>query len=409
MAPSDPSHDTPKPVLLDTGPTALHGDVVAVDPRVRRGILATLLVAVLAAFVALAIGGAKTSTEVSNTTEPVPTSFATTTEPSVDVIEDDGPGAAAVPSTTIVIDFGDDVSAFADNPTETALVLWTFNDTRIVVVEVDSGKATSIDLTRFGVDTVKNIVGLGGGFAIETRTGVSWVDPLEGDFRQLTAGGSVLVWGDDELWISAPYPGSESFVPIRVDLEGEHSELPAVPPNSGPFGFIGDDLLVGGGPSGGVYSGSAGASTYELLSSGALLASSADALLVRVCGETLDCSIERRDMSLDESTIQDVPPALNLDALWWIESQTSPQLDAYLGYSESVAAPVIWEMETNEIVSLPITQSRSVGWGVNHDWLFIAGVDEVLAFHRPTLIITRITPDLEMDLDEGMQIAVASL
>ncbi|MCP3939608.1 MAG: hypothetical protein GY708_30055 [Actinomycetia bacterium] len=394
---------------MEAEPTDLHGEVVAVDPRVRRGVLVALFVALLVVVVAVASGGGGTSTEGPDTTESVPTSFATTTEPATDVIEDDGPGAAATPSTTTTIQFSDDKGAFAENPTESILMLWTFNDTRVVVVEVDSGRATSVDLTTLGVDTVKNAVGLGDGFAIETRSGVSLVDPLKGTFRQLTAGGSVLVWGDDELWISTPYPGGDSFVPIRVDLAGEHVELPAVPPKSGPFGFVGDDLLVGGGPSGGVYSGAVGAPTYELLSPGALLASSADTLLVRVCGETLDCSIERHDIALDQSTSQDVPAALNFDALWWIESQASPELDAYLVYSEPAATPVIWEMESDETVSLPITQSRSIGWGVNDDWLFIAGVNEVLAFHRPTLAITRITPDLEMDLAEGMQIAVASL
>ncbi|MCB0990738.1 MAG: hypothetical protein KDB16_07160 [Acidimicrobiales bacterium] len=404
-------------MVLDTEPAQHHE--LAPDPRIRRGVVAAIILTAALVLWAVAAG----SSHESGADAPTPTTTVSTTtfpsqpgaEPSLaapapetsiaDAAVDDGPGAAnsSAPVNAELAATGSP-ELLAEHPTNSIVVLWTFEQTEVAVVNLDDGAAATLDLTTFGIDSVKTLVGMATGFGVETRTGVSWFDPVSGSFAELTRGGSVLAWGDDEVWISGPYNQARSFTPLRVGLQGDITELSTVPAGAGPFGFVGDDLLVGAGQAGGVYRSTG--DSYQRISDGALVAWGTDGVVVRVCGQTLECNLERIDLGTGATTSYEVAEGLDLGGLWWVDRPTSPELDAHLAISSGAGSPVIYEVGERTVTELPITSARSVAWSAANQWLLIGGANELLAFHRPTSTITRFETNLGLDLRSTMQVAV---
>ena len=144
-------------------------------------------------------------------------------------------------------------------------------------------------------------------------------------------------------------------------------------------GFVGDDLLVGAGQAGGVYRSTG--DSYQRISDGALVAWGTDGVVVRVCGQTLECNLERIDLGTGATTSYEVAEGLDLGGLWWVDRPTSPELDAHLAISSGAGSPVIYEVGERTVTELPITSARSVAWSAANQWLLIGGANELLAFH----------------------------
>lgn len=364
-----------------------HGsdEVVAVSPTVRRvlmgglaifgGILAmTLLASILdsgdneaGADQDPSLVATTTTTDLSSATTEIPEVVTTTT---------------TTTTTTTLVPF-DPSESFAEFPTRSLLVVWTFNERRVAILDVDTGSSTELDLTEFGVPLVERVIGVGDRLVVQSLGDYRSIDAA-GDSVSLDATGVVQVFGDNEIWMTDGFVGDRPLVPIRIDVDGERRALPEVPADTFPFGWVDDRLLVGGGRSGGIYIESGDG--YERIASGELLASGGGFFLSRMCDESLVCTIARVNVATGESRSYVQPPGFSMTALFWIEQTASPNVDAVLGVSTDLGAPAIWDLLTDEVTPLAIVQGRGAAFSQDGTWVFLSVADSIVAYHRTTQV-----------------------
>jgi len=380
-------------------------EVVAVSPVVRRVLMATLglfggLLAVTLLVSILDSGEADAEAEpdqaasliVTTTTDPA---FVTTSPPQVLT-------TTTVTTSTAPVPF-DPAEAFADLPTKSQLVFWTFNERRVVILDVDEGSATELDLTEFGVPLVERVIGVGERLVVQSLGDYRSIDSAGGSIS-LDATGVIQVFGDDELWMTDGFVGDRSLVPVRVDVDGEKSILPELPASTFPFGWIDDRLLVGGGRSGGIYLESGDG--YELIAPGELLASGGGYFLSRRCDESLRCTISRVNVATGETRSYDQPPGFSMTGLFWIDQTASPNVDAVLGVSTELGSSAIWDLVTDEVTPLAIVQGRGAAFSPDGTWVFVSVADSVVAFHRGTQVEVAMPLPSAVEFTSGLQLTV---
>lgn len=282
----------------------------------------------------------------------------------------------ATTTTTVLIDPSE---SFAEFPTSSRLVLWTFNERRVAILDVDDGSSTDLDLTEFGVPLVERVIGVGDRLVVQSLGDYRSID-ANGSSVSLDATGVVQVFGDDEIWMTDGFVGDQPLTPVRIDVDGERRLLPELPARTFPFGWVDDRLLVGGGRSGGIYLESG--EGYELIAPGELLASGGGFFLSRTCDESLSCTIARVNVATGETRAYVQPTGFSMTALFWIEQTASPNVDAVLGVSTDLGSPAIWDLLTDEVTPLGLVQGRGAAFSQDGTWVFVSVADSIVAYHR---------------------------
>ncbi len=381
-------------------------EIVAVSPLVRRavlvglGLIGTVLVATLIG--AVLSRGADDDTEL--TEEPTLVVTTTTTEaPSSSTTGLDQISTTTVPAPTTTALPVEPAQAFADNPSNTNLVLWNYNDQRVIVIDVDASESTELDMTNFGVPLVERIISSRDRLVVQSLGDYYAVDPT-GQRTRLDSRGVVQAFGDDEVWVTDSNIGNQPLTPFRIDFAGERTELPEVPGDIFPFGWFGDRLLVGGGQTGGVYIESG--DQYERIAEGQLLAGRNGFMLTRVCDEVLRCTVHRTNLETGEASTHLAPEGFSLTALWWLDDPTSPNLDAVLGVSDTLGSPALWDLTTDEVTPLGIGQGRGAAFSPDGRWVFVSVSNNILAYHRATGSEVVVPIAGGVDAPNGLQLAV---
>ncbi len=355
---------------------------VGVEPRLHRAAVAIIAALVLVLVVGAVVGAtgprAQDTADVA-TTIPVESSIAPTTTTGVDA-----PAATIAvttppvgPTETAPRDTVPLGEAFAENPPQGQLVVWSLDRPVAQILDLAEGTSSEIDLEFLELADVKAITGVGSKLVIESKNGFSWADP-DGGFGTLTPGGEARAFGDDEVWLSAAYVSNRSFVPTRASVDGELADLPELPGGVFPFGAVGDALVVGGGASGGVYVHDGDG--YRLLTPGALLGTGGGAVLARVCDEALTCELHRIDVATGDTTVHSLHRMTDLAGVWWVDSIVSPDASALLVMSG--AEPVLWDLESGVMLPVPVNRGRPIAWSSDAQWLFIGGNAEIVGIHR---------------------------
>jgi len=374
-------------------------EVVAVSPAVRRILMGGLAIfgGILAVTLLVSIFDSAAD-EASADQDPVLVATTTTTETSsVDTELSEVVTTTTSTTTTTLVPF-DPSESFAEFPTRSRLVLWTFNERRVAILDVDSGSSTELDLTEFGVPLVERVIGVGDRLIVQSLGDYRSID-ASGASVSLDAPGVVQVFGDNEIWMTDGFVSDRPLVPVRIDVDGERRLLPEVPAGTFPFGWVDDRLLVGGGRSGGIYIESGDG--YELIASGELLASGGGFLLSRVCDQSLICTIARVNLATGETRSYVQPPGFSMTALFWIEQTASPNVDAVLGVSTDLGSPAIWDLLTDEVTPLAIVQGRGAAFSQDGTWVFASVADSIVAYHRITQI------EVAMPVPAGVSFASA--
>lgn len=358
-------------------------EVVANSPVVQRfftAVLALLIVLLAVTLTSSIVGSIRGADEA--VAEEVALVVTTTTLPAPDTSVLPSPVSTTEPATS-TSQPKEASAVFAQFPTSAQLVLWTYNERQVFLVDVDAGTSSELDLTELGVPLVESIIGVGDRLVVRSLGDFYAIDVAGAASLRLEVRGVVQVFGDDEIWLTDSFVGDAPTSPIRIDVLGERRELPEIPADSFPFGYVDDRLLVGAGRSGGIYLESD--DQYEFVSDGELVASGGGFILARTCDASLKCSLARIELATGTSTLHEPPPGFSLKALWWIDEAISPQVDAVLGLSNDLGGPAIWDLLTDEVTPLAIGQGRGATWSPDGAWLFVSIADQVIAFHRGTL------------------------
>ncbi|MBN4059642.1 hypothetical protein JYT35_00825 [Acidimicrobium ferrooxidans] len=382
---AEPPLDAPK--LLGVDETSAAPDL-RVEPALRRSATAIMVLlggALLVSIVATVFGGNQASTADEGSEIVTDTSVAATTTTAVDqplvtvAVSSDSSTSSTSSTTTAApretVPVGE---AFAANPPAGLLAVWQINNPAIYILDLAGGSVTSLNLGEIQVDGISTIRGAGGRLVVESSDGVSWIAP-DGTFGVLSQAGEVTALGDDEVWISPSYGSTQQFAPTRYEFAGNLVGLPFLPPGSFPFGYLGDQLVAGGGASGGVYV-HAG-DRYDQLSDGALIAAANGIVVTRVCDASLDCGLRRTLVETGESTMHVIDPEIDIDGVWWVQSPVSPNGDALLVMS-AVLGPVLWDLLTGSQLTVPLLRGRGIAWSSDGEWLFISGSEEIIGIHR---------------------------
>ena len=191
-----------EPELLGAAPTPSpdsddDAEVVAISAVVRRSFTAVLalLVVVLAVTLTAAIidsiGGSNEAaadevSPITTTTLPAPVtsvpSPATTTEPPTTTTEPQEPS-----------------EVFAQFPTKSQLVLWTYNERQVFIVDLDAATSSELDFTELGVPLVESIVGVGDRLVVQSLGDFYAVDTTGAVIVRLNAQGVVQTFGDNKI------------------------------------------------------------------------------------------------------------------------------------------------------------------------------------------------------------------
>lgn len=380
-------------------------EIVAVSPLVRRGVLVGLGIigTVLAATLIGAVLSSDSDGDPELTDEPTLLVTSTTTEAlssSTTALDQVSTSTAPAPTTTAVP--VEPAQVFADNPSNTSLVLWNYNVQRVLVIDVDASETIELDMTDFGVPLVERIIASTDRLVVQSLGDYYVVEPA-GQRTRLDTRGVVQAFGDDEVWVTEAFIGDQPSTPFRIDFTGERTELPEVPGDIFPFAWFGDRLLVGGGQTGGVYIESGDG--YERIAEGQLLAGRNGFMLTRVCDDVLRCTVHRTDLESGAVTTHIAPSGFSLTALWWLDDPTSPNLDAVLGVSEDLGSPALWDLTTDEVTPLGIGQGRGATFSPDGTWVFVSVSNDILAYHRASGSEVVVPIAGGVDAPNGLQLA----
>jgi len=378
-------------------------EVVAVSPVVRRVLMAGLGLfgGIMAVTLLMSIfDSTDEAVGADQDVSLVPTT--TTTEPASATTSPLELQTTTTTTTTTSVPL-EPSERFGEFPTNSQLVLWTFNERRVVVLDVDEGSSTELDLTEFGVPLVERVVGVGDRMVVQSLGDYRAIDPT-GDSVALDATGVVQVFGDDEVWMTDGFVGDRPLVPVRIGVDGERKVLPRLPPRTFPFGWVDDRLLVGGGRSGGIYVESGDG--YELIAPGELLASGGGFFLSRICDVSLRCDITRTNVATGEIRSYVQPVGFSMTALFWIEQTASPNVDAVLGISTDLGSPAIWDLLTDEVTPLGIVQGRGAAFSQDGTWVFVSVGNSLVAYHRATQAEVSMPVPAGVDFASVLQLAV---
>ncbi len=382
-------------------------EVVTVSPGVQRALMVVVIIGGGILLVTLIGSIVSRSAEEEPAAQDV-TVFVTTTTV-IDPTPVPGQGGTATPSvvaeattpTAPVVP----AAAFAENPTNTQLVLWTFNERKVIVVDVDNAGATELDLRDVGVPLVERIVSAGSKLVVQSL-GDYYAVSVRGERTLLDIRGVVQAVGDNELWTTDAFVGDRETTPFRIDFEGVRTRLPTVPARTFPFGWYGDALLVGAGGAGGIYIESG--DRYEWLTHGELIAARNGFVLARQCGPLLDCTVTRLDLMAQTATSHELPTGFEISALWWLEDTTSPELDAVLGVSNDLGSPALWDLNTGTVEALGIGQGRGATFSPDGAWVFVSVGADIVAYHRESGVEVVVPIPISLDSPNGLQLAALS-
>ena len=381
-------------------------DVVTVSPVVQRAIIVALVVVggiLLVTLIGSILSRSGDEEPVQDATIVVTTTTGVESSPtSVEAGPTTTVAAAEVTTTTVAVA---PAAAFAENPTNTQLVLWTFNERRVIVVDVDNADATELDLRDVGVPLVERIVSAGSKLVVQSL-GDYYAVSVDGDRTLLDTRGVVQAVGDDELWATDASAGDRETTPFRIDFEGIRTQLPTVPARTFPFGWFGDVLLVGGGGAGGIYM--EAADGYERIADGELVAARNGFVLARQCDTALSCTMTRLDLIAETSTSHELPAGFEISALWWLEDTTSPSLDAVLGVSNDLGSPALWDLNTGSVEPLGIGQGRGATFSPDGAWVFVSVDNDIVAYHRLSGVEVVVPIPITIDSPNGLQLAALS-
>ena len=397
--------DEEEPAIV-AAPSSGDLDVVTISPLVRKSLLAAVAVlggVLLITLVASLLSGDAEQPVVDDVSLLVTSTTSEDVPPTSDAAAP-APTTTQAPVTTTTVAVVP-AAAFAESPTETELVLWTFNEQRVVLVDVDAATAIEVDMRDLGVPLVERIIGAGEVLVVQSL-GDYYAVRVRGDRTLLNVRGVVQAFGDDEVWATDVFVGDRPATPFRIDFDGERTQLPQLPAETFPFGWFDDRLIVGGGGSGGIYI-EAG-DGYQRVADGELVASRNGFVLSRVCDETLHCAIARIDLRSGATTLHEIPQGFAIGALWWLDDPNSPTLDAILGVSNELGSPALWDLLADEVTPLAIGQGRGATFSTNGLWVFVSVGDDVIAFNRENGIEVVVPIGVSIESPNGLQLAALS-
>ena len=377
-----------EPPMLIGGPDDDPGELT-VAPRFRRTAIGVAVVAVVVLIAAALAGGSSTgpdeveaAVEISvaqNTTSTTPADAPTTAPPA---------SATVAPPTSVTERTFEAIEVVTDvPPPEGRLVLWRATDPIVRIIDLAASSTLEVDFDALGLDLVRSIRGVGHRAVVDGRQGFWWLDS-DGGAGVLAEGGVLRAYGDDEVWISAAFVNNRSFEPLRVGLDGVAQLGPTLPPGVGPFGYVGDRLLAGGGVSGGVYI--ENSTGWDLMADGALIAAGDLFLLTKTCDESLQCSLVRRDMMTGVETVHELPADIDLFGIWWVDQLASPDTQRLIVSSTTDGSALVWDLLDDSFTSVPILPGRELAWSSDGSWLFVAAPNGVVG----------------VDLVEGRQLTI---